>query len=160
MLPVANGDAVSVFVGEWTRESIAAVAVEVHPFLGDLRRRCAGAAPGSRRPEAGAVGRWGGSLRQWLFGGVQGGRPEHDPTLEVVDVDDELKAAAVGGHERLGLDEVDHDLVGLLLGTGDGAPAGDDGTVVAHADPAAPGVGAMGVEGEVQGALGAHGGVG
>src|SRR5512132_2147326 len=34
------------------------------------------------------------------------------------------------------------------------------GPVVAHADPTAPGIGAMLVEGEVQGALRAHGGVG
>ena len=69
-------------------------------------------------------------------------------------------AAAVVSHERLGFDEVDHDLVGLLLGAGDGTPAGDHGTVVAHADPAAPRIGAVLVEGKVQGALGSHGGVG
>ena len=40
-----------------------------------------------------------------------------------------------------GGDEVEHDLVGLVLGAGDGTPAADQGTVVAPADPAAPGVG-------------------
>ena len=43
-------------------------------------------------------------LGQWLLGGVQGGRPERDPTVQVVDVDDELQqAAAVVGHGRLSL---------------------------------------------------------
>jgi hypothetical protein len=41
-----------------------------------------------------------------------------------------------------------------------GAPTGDHWTVVAHADPAAPGIGAMLVEGKVHGALGSYGGVG
>ena len=46
-----------------------------------------------------------GRLRsEWLFGGVEGGRPERDPTVQVVDVDDELEdAAAVVGHGRLSL---------------------------------------------------------
>jgi hypothetical protein len=34
------------------------------------------------------------ALRQWLLGGVQGGRPERDPTVQVVDVDDDLQEAA------------------------------------------------------------------
>jgi hypothetical protein len=61
---------------------------------------------------------------------------------------------------RARLAEVEHDLVGVVLGAGDGPPPGDHGAVVAHADPAAPGIGAVLVQGEVQGALGAHGGVG
>jgi hypothetical protein len=32
-------------------------------------------------------------LREWLLGGVEGGRPERDLTVEVVDVDDELQEA-------------------------------------------------------------------
>ena len=47
--------------------------------------------------------------------------------------------------------------MGLLLGAGERAPAGDDLAVVAHADPAAPGVIAVRVEGEIQRALGTHG---
>ena len=47
--------------------------------------------------------------------------------------------------------------MGLFLGAGEGAPSADDGAVVAHADPAAPGVVAVGVEGEVERALGPDG---
>ena len=48
----------------------------------------------------------------------------------------------------------------MFAGAGDGAPSGDDEAVVAHADPAAPGVGSVGVQGEVETAFGADSGLG
>lgn len=53
-----------------------------------------------------------------------------------------------------------NDLGGVFLGASDGSPSGDDESVVAHADPAAPGVVAVWVQGQVEGAFGADGGVG
>src|SRR5215207_4522237 len=85
--------------------NIVGLQVEVHPFLGHLL--VIGALEqypdlGVREPEQSVDGA--APLRQRLLGGVQGGRPEPDPTVEVVDVDDELQeAAAVVGHGRLSL---------------------------------------------------------
>lgn len=52
------------------------------------------------------------------------------------------------------------DLSDVLVGPGKATPPGDDRTVVAHPDPPAPRVGAVLVQGEVQGAFGTHGGIG
>src|SRR5215211_5599806 len=85
--------------------NIVGLQVEVHPFLGDLL--VVGALEQHpnlrvRKSEQSVDGA--APLGQLLLGGVQGGRPERDPTVEVVDVDDELqKAAAVVGHGRLSL---------------------------------------------------------
>src|SRR5215208_5477263 len=85
--------------------NIVGLQVQVHPFLGDLL--VVGAL--EQHPDLG-VGESEQSvdgaapLRELLLGGVQGGRPERDPTVEVVDVDDELQqAAAVVGHGRRSL---------------------------------------------------------
>jgi hypothetical protein len=72
---------------------------------------------------------------------------------------DLLVVGALEQHPDLGDRESEQSVDGAallrqrLLGAGDGTPTADHGTVVAHADPAAPGVGAMLVEGQVQGAL-------
>jgi hypothetical protein len=78
-------------------------------------------------------------LRQRLLGGIQGGRPERDPTVQVVDVDDELEdAAAVMGlrvkrvdllHRRITVAE-------QLLEVRAGWPSGrQDRRRPAHGDP-------------------------
>ena len=58
-------------------------ALEQHPDLGvgESEQSVDGAAP----------------LRQWLLGGVQGGRPERDPTVQVVDVKTNCKTRLRGG---------------------------------------------------------------
>src|SRR5215211_7437788 len=85
--------------------NIVGLQVEVHPFLGDLlvigaleQHPNLGVGESEQSVDGAAP------LRQLLLGGVQGGRPEGDPTVQVVDVDDELEdAAAVVGHGRLSL---------------------------------------------------------
>jgi hypothetical protein len=85
--------------------NIVGLQVEVHAFLGDLHVVGAlqqhpnlGVWKSEQSVDGAAL------LRQRLLGGVEGGRPERDPTVEVVDVDDELQeAAAVVGHGRLSL---------------------------------------------------------
>src|SRR4029450_13203341 len=85
--------------------NIVGLQVQVHPLLGDLL--VVGALEqhpdlGIRKPQQSVDGA--GPLRGWVLGGGQGGRPERDPTVQVVDVDDELEdAAAVVGHGRLSL---------------------------------------------------------
>jgi hypothetical protein len=92
--------------------NIVGLQVEVHPFLGDLL--VVGALEqhpdlGVRESEQSVDGA--ALLRQRLLGGIQGGRPERDSTVEVVDVDDELEdAAAVMGSWATFVDEVEHDL--------------------------------------------------
>ena len=85
--------------------NIVGLQVQVHPFLGDLlvvgaleQHPDLGVRESKQSVDGAAL------LRQRLLGGVEGGRPERDPTVEVVDVDDELEdAAAVVGHGRLSL---------------------------------------------------------
>src|SRR5829696_5785189 len=83
------------------RLNIVGLQVQVHAFLGDLL--VVGALEqhpnlGVRESEQSVDGA--ALLGQRLLGGVEGGRPERDPTVEVVDVDDELEdAAAVVSHE-------------------------------------------------------------
>src|SRR5918997_1119978 len=60
----------------------------------------------------------------------------------------------------LGVDEISDDVAGVVGGSRHRAPAGDDGAVAAHADPSSPGVRAVGMQGEVDRALRAHGWVG
>jgi hypothetical protein len=85
--------------------NIVGLQVQVHPLLGDLL--VVGPLQqhpnlGVRKPQQPVDGA--APLREWLLGGIQGGRPEGDPTVQVVDVDDELEdAAAVVGHGRRSL---------------------------------------------------------
>src|SRR5215213_4130266 len=81
--------------------NIVGLQVQVHPFLGDLLVIGAleqdpnlGVGESEQSVDGAAP------LRQLLLGGIEGGRPERDPTVEVVDIDDELEdAAAVVSHE-------------------------------------------------------------
>jgi hypothetical protein len=82
------------------RLNIVGLQVEVHPFLGYLL--VVGALEqhpdlGVRKSEQSVDGA--APLREWLLGGVESARPERDPTVQVVDVDDELQeATAVESH--------------------------------------------------------------
>ena len=75
--------------------NIVGLQVQVHPFLGDLLV----VGPLEQHPDLGVRESeqsvdGAAPLREGLLGGVQGGRPERDPTVEVVDVDNELEDAA------------------------------------------------------------------
>ena len=82
------------------------------------------------------------------------------PAVEVVDVDDEVAQAAAVVVTVGVLAEMVSDDLGASSSVRAMEPSRTRGAVVAHPDPPTPGAVAVGLQGEVQGALRAHGSVG